>query len=222
MVKKKVAKFLSFRYKILALILLVLAGGLVLLPKSQKQEGIDVELLLSNAISPERYISTDEIAHKIVSRDPSFILIDVRKPENYNSYSLPNALNIPLKNLLDEDNQLYLNQGQYDVVFYSNDNFHADQAWLLSNRLGYKNLRVLNGGMNRWYSTIINPKVPEENMPAEEFQLYDTRKAASMFFGVIYPDQVKTKEQVVEKPAPAPRKVVPVQKKKKRPVEGGC
>ena len=128
----------------------------------------------------------------------------------------------PSKNLLDEDNQLYLNQGQYDVVFYSNDNFHADQAWLLSNRLGYKNLRVLNGGMNRWYSTIINPKVPEENMSAEEFDLYNTRKAASMFFGVIYPDQFKTKEQVVEKPAPAPRKVVPVQKKKKRPVEGGC
>ncbi len=220
MVKKKVAKFLSFRYKILALILLVLAGGLVLLPKAQKQEGIDVEQLLSNAINPERYISTDEIAHKIVSRDPSFILVDVRKSENYQSYSLPNAVNIPLKNLLDEDNEAYINQGQYDVVFYSNDNFHADQAWMLSNRLGYKNLRVLDGGMNRWYSTIINPQVPEEKMSAEEFELYSTRKAASMYFGVMYPDQEKFEDQVVEKPAP--KKIIPVKKKKKRPVEGGC
>ena len=49
MVKKKVAKVLSFRYKILALIFVVLAGGLVLLPKHQKQEGIKAEQLLSNA-----------------------------------------------------------------------------------------------------------------------------------------------------------------------------
>ena len=162
MVKKKVAKLLSFRYKILALILIVLAGGLVLLPKYQKQEGINVEQLLSNVISPERYISTDQIAHKIISRDPSFILVDVRDAENYNNYSLPNALNIPLANLLDEDYEAYLNQTQFDVIFYSNDNFYADQAWVLCNRLGYKNLRVLNGGMNKWYATIINPTVPDE------------------------------------------------------------
>ncbi len=220
MVKKKVAKLLSFRYKILALILIVLAGGLVLLPKYQKQEGINVEQLLSNVISPERYISTDQIAHKIISRDPSFILVDVRDAENYNNYSLPNALNIPLANLLDEDYEAYLNQTQFDVIFYSNDNFYADQAWVLCNRLGYKNLRVLNGGMNKWYTTIINPTVPDEEMAAEDFELYSTRKAASMFFGVMYPDQVMAENSDVQKPAP--KKIITVKKKKKKPVEGGC
>ncbi|MFZ0491336.1 MAG: rhodanese-like domain-containing protein [Salegentibacter sp.] len=220
MVKKKVAKLLSFRYKILALILIVLAGGLVLLPKYQKQEGINVEQLLSNVISPERYISTDQIAHKIISRDPSFILVDVRDAENYNNYSLPNALNIPLANLLDEDYEAYLNQTQFDVIFYSNDNFYADQAWVLCNRLGYKNLRVLQGGMNNWYATIINPTIPDEDMSAEDFKLYSTRKAASMFFGVMYPDQVMAENSDVQKPAP--KKIITVRKKKKKPVEGGC
>ncbi len=220
MVKKKVAKFLSYRYVILALILIVLAGGLVVLPKVEKQEGIKVGELLNKVISPERYISTDQIAHKIINQDPSFILIDVRDPENYNNYSLPNAINIPLSNLLDEEYEAYLNQAQYDVVFYSNDNFYADQAWVLCNRLGYKNLRVLEGGMNKWYATIINPTVPNENMASEDFELYDTRKAASMFFGVRYPEQVKVEEVVVQKPAP--KKVIPVKKKKKMPVEGGC
>ncbi len=220
MVKKKVAKFLSFRYKILALILIILAGGLVLLPKSPKQEGIEVEQLLSNVLSQERYISTDQIAHKIISRDPSFILVDVRDAENYNNYSLPNALNIPFANLLDEDYEAYLNQTQFDVIFYSNDNFYADQAWVLCNRLGYKNLRVLNGGMNKWYTTIINPTVPEEKMAAEDFELYSTRKAASMYFGVMYPDQGMAED--AEVPKPAPKKIITVKKKKKKPVEGGC
>jgi len=219
--KKKVAKFLSFRYVILASILVLLAGGLVVLPKYQKQEGIKSEDLLANAISPERYISTDQISHKIIGQDPSFILVDVRSKESYDSYSLPNAINIPLSELLNEENMGYLNQNQFDVVFFSNDNFHADQAWVLCNRLGFKNLRVLKGGLNEWFKTIINPSEPTENMLEKDFVLYSTRKAASMYYGVAYPDQtveseIKPAQQTTQK------KVITVEKKKKRPVEGGC
>ena len=220
MVKKKAAKILSFRYMLLALILLILAGGLVFLPKVEKQEGVKAETLLSNVINPERYISTDQIAEKIISRDPSFILVDVRDPAEYSHYALPNAVNIPLKNLLDKENEAYVNQNQYDVIFYSNDNFYADQAWVLGTRMGYKNLKVLHGGMNKWFTTIINPSVPEEQMAAADFEIYSTRKAASMFFGVKYPEQRKIEEPVIKKPVA--KQVVPVKKKKKRPVEGGC
>lgn len=220
MVKKKIAKFLSFRYKILALILFVLAGGLVLLPKYQKQEGISSEKLLSDVISPERYISTDQISNKIINQDPSFILVDVRDEKSYNDYSIPTAINIPLAKLFDEESIPYLNQNQFDVIFYSNDNLYADQAWILCSRRGYKNLRVLNGGLNRWFETIINPKQPSEELPAEEFELYSTRKAASMYFGVGYSDQDMVGDSNLDRSGP--KKVITVQKKKKKPVEGGC
>ncbi|CAH8283306.1 rhodanese-like domain-containing protein [Mariniflexile fucanivorans] len=219
MTKKQTAKFLNFRYKILALILVVLAGGLVLLPKYQKNEGIKPEQLLANTISLERYISTDQMAHKLISQDPSFILVDVRDENSYNSYTLPNAINIPLKKLLDDESKAYLNQNQFDVVFFSNDHYYADQAWILCNRLGFKNLRVLKGGLNHWFKTIINPPKPTEDMPEEAYSLYDTRKAASMFFGVVYPDQVQSNE--VETPKIAPKKIITV-KKKKKVAEGGC
>ena len=218
--KKKIAKVTSFRYQILALIFIVLAGGLVLLPKYQKHEGIKSEVLLSNAISPERYISTDQIANKIINQDPSFILIDVRDEGSYNNYSLPNAINIPIKKLFNEESLPYLNQTQFDVVFFSNDNFYADQAWLLCGRRGFKNLRVLNGGLNKWFTTIINPEKPSEDMPKEAFELYSTRKASSMYFGVVYPDQVATEDLNANKPAP--KKVITVKKKKKKVAEGGC
>lgn len=220
MVKKKIAKVLAFRYKILAAVLILLAGGLVLLPKYQKHEGIKPEELLSNTISPERYMTTDRLAHIIINQDPSFILIDVRDEKSFASYTLPNAINIPLEKLFDEGSDSYLNQNQFDVVLFSNDNFHADQAWILCNRLGYKNLRVLKGGINQWFTTIINPLKPEENMPAAAHELYATRKAASMFFGVVYPEQVKVEAPKIVKEAP--KKVITVEKKKKAEAEGGC
>jgi rhodanese-related sulfurtransferase len=220
MVKKKIAKVLAFRYKILAAILILLAGGLVLLPKYQKHEGIKPEELLSNTISPERYMTTDRLAHILINQDPSFILIDVRDEKSFASYTLPNAINIPLEKLFDEGSDSYLNQNQFDVVLFSNDNFYADQAWILCNRLGYKNMRVLKGGINEWYTTIINPLKPAENMPAADHELYATRKAASMFFGVVYPEQVKVEAPKIVKVAP--KKVIIIEKKKKAPAEGGC
>lgn len=218
--KKKIAKVLSFRYKILALILLVLAGGLVLLPKYQKQEGIVSEVLLNNATSPERYITTDQIANKILNQDPSFILVDVRDEKSYNNYSLPNAINIPLEKLLNEESIGYLNQNQFDVVLFSNDNLYADQAWMLCNRLGFKNLRVLNGGLNKWFTTIINPEKPNDDMPAEAFELYNTRKASSMFFGVMYLDQIISED--IDSNKSEKKQVIPIKKKKKKVAEGGC
>lgn len=220
MVNRKIAKVLRFRYTILTIILLVLAGGLVLLPKYAKHEGIKPSLLLSNSISPERYISSDELSHKIINQDPSFILIDVRDSVNYKKYSLPNAINIPLNKLLNKDYEGYLNQNQFDVILFSNDNLYADQAWILCNRLNYKNLFVLKGGINNWFRTIINPQKPTENMSSQDYALFTNRKAASMYFGVAYPEQVKKKS--TELKTVTPKKVIPVVKKKKKPVEGGC
>lgn len=220
MVKKKIAKVLAFRYKILAAILILLAGGLVLLPKYQKHEGIKPEELVSHAMSPERYMTTDRLAHIIINQDPSFILIDVRDEKSFASYTLPNAINIPLEKLFDEGSDSYLNQNLFDVVLFSNDNFYADQAWILCNRLGYKHMRVLKGGINEWFATVINPLKPAENLPSEAHELFATRKAASMFFGVVYPEQVKVETPKIVKVAP--KKVITIEKKKKAPAEGGC
>ena len=216
MINRKLAKVLSRQYIVLAAILILLAVGLVLLPKQKKHEGIDSKTLLSNIISPERYISTDELADKMINQDPSFLLIDIRDSISSKKNSLPNAINIPLKKIVGEDAATYLDQDQFDIVLFSNEHYYADQAWILCNRLGYKNIRVLKGGINEWFNTIINPPKPTENMPATAFELYSFRKAASMYFGVAYPDAVK-------KTVATPKKRVrTVKKKKKKKPEGGC
>lgn len=227
MINRSLVKFLSHRYQILAIVFIILAGGLVLLPKYEKHEGISPEKLLADAVSPERYMTTDELADRMINNDPSLLLIDVRDEKSYNEYAIPGATNIPLKKLLDEDFDAYIDQNSYDVVFISNDNFYSDQAWILCKRLGYKNLNVLKGGVNEWYRTIINPIKPDETMPTIAHEQYDFRVAASRYFGVAYPeklveDQPETIKKTSAQPVAAPKKVVPVKKKKKAPVEGGC
>ncbi len=212
--KYKLKRLLVRRYQILAAILFILAAGLVLLPKYKKNEGIAPDLLMKKMISSERYISTDLLADRLVNQDPSVLLIDTRTEKEFQNYALPNAINIPLKKLLDEDVNSYINQDIYDVIFYSNDNFYADQAWIIGSRLGYTNLYVLEGGLNKWFHTIINPELPDETMPEEAFELYSFRKAAGMYFGVGTSEQ-----KTINKPI---KKTITVKKKKKRVAEGGC
>lgn len=201
-------------YQFLAIILLLLSGGLLLLPKYEKNEGIKPEKFLLNIMSKERYISTDKIAERIINQDPTLLLIDVRSKEEYNSYTLPNAINIPLKDVLSSDSEAYLNQDSFDVVLFSNDDCYANQAWMLCNRLDYKNLYVLKGGINEWFRTIIDPKLPETTAPQTAYTQYKFRKAAAQYFGIGGSATTNT--------APKPKKVIKLTKKKKKVAEGGC
>ena len=62
-------------------------------------------------------------------------------------------------------------------------------------------------------------------MDSRAFNLFSFRKAASMYFGVAYPQKEAVKKVVLKaslKVSTKPKVVVPKKKKKKMPVEGGC
>ncbi len=220
--KYKLKRLATRRYKMLAAILILLAAGLVLLPDYQKHEGTEPQLFINKAMSNERFISTDIIADKIINKDPSFVLVDVRSESEFAKFSLPNAINIPLDKFLNEEADEVVNQHIVDVVLFSNDNYKANEAWLLGNKLKYTNLYIMKGGLNEWFNTIISPKMPEETMPREAFELYTQRKAAGSYFGVGGIDVPAVKAIVKTEPVKAPVKVVPQEKKKKGAPEGGC
>lgn len=216
----KSKKFLvKTRYMILAAILFLLALGLVLIPKHAEHEGIRPELFVKNILSGERFISTDELAERIISQDPSLILIDTRNEEAFKEFSLSNAINIPLEKVFDENLNAYLDQEVYDIVLFSNDNFLADEVWMMGNRMGYQRLYVLQGGLNEWFNTIVHPKYPKQTMSQDAFDLYSFRMAAGRYFGVAN-DTLEVKQEVVRKVKP--KKVITQPKKKKKAPEGGC
>lgn len=213
-------------YQILAGILIILAFGLVMLPEHQRHEGITPEVYVKNMISAERYISSDQLAEKMINEDPSLLIIDTRSPEEYASFSLPNAINIPLSEIFNEELNIYLDQDTYDVVLYSNDNFLSNEIWMIGNRMGYQRLYVLKGGLNEWFNTIIQPEQPTETMSQRDHDLHSFRLASGKYFGV-NKDTVEIEVKVTKvNPAPAKepekKKVTPKPKKKKRMPEGGC
>ncbi|MDP3352470.1 MAG: rhodanese-like domain-containing protein [Flavobacteriaceae bacterium] len=207
---------------ILFIILLIISTIVFVFPVIFKGNQLTPKTQLAAFISSERYISADELVNKLVNKDPSIVLVDIRSGVEFKQYHIPTAINIPFDSLFNDEYQAVINQEKVAVILYSNDHLTADQAWFLCHSLGYKNLIVLKNGLNGFYNTILNPALPTEIMSQEEKELYDFRKAAGIYFGVPYhkvPEKTLT-NTTVEKPIV--KKVEPVKKVKVEVEEGGC
>lgn len=207
---------------ILFIFLLIISTLVFVFPLIFKRNQLTPKTQLAAFISSERYISADELADKLVNKDPSIVLIDLRSDAEFIQYHIPTAMNIPFDLLLNDEHQTVLNQDKVTIVLYANNHLIADQAWFLCHSLGYKNLIVLKNGLNGFYNAILNPALPTEIMSQEEKELYDFRKAAGIYFGVPYhniPEKSVTKT-TAEKPTV--KKVEPVKKVKVEIEEGGC
>jgi len=198
----------------------LLLGGIVaiFLPDTKaKEHVIDEKELLYELNKDGRYISTDEVAQAIIENDQSFMFIDVRSPKEYEAYTIDGAVNIPADKVMDEEFDVYLKQDAYTVVLFSNGSSLADQTWLRLRSYDYKGHKVLKGGLNEWYSTILNPQKPiAKDLTAEEEEKYLFRKGASVYFTgaqVIGTGVSKPKASSASKP---------IIKRKKKAVSGGC
>lgn len=203
----------------LTFVLLILALIIALVPQNTTRPyKLTAEQLLAEIRTGTQFISPDEVADKIVQKDPSIQLIDVRNPREFDMFSLPGAINVPLQDILSEGNFDLLNQGTKMNIFYSNGSTEANEAWLLTRQLGYQNNYVLQGGLNYWMETILNPLKPGSVASNDEIARYDFRKAASVALG----GGVVSSIAPVSAPSGSTPKpgVVPVKKKKK--ASGGC
>ena len=164
--------------KLLALIIIPLGIIIAAVPADKvKHFRLTPDELLQEAGAGMQFISPDVVADMLVQKDPSLRLIDVRTPEEFDSYSMPDAINIPLSNLLAGEYTDILNQNTYVNVFYSNGSVYANQAWMITRQLGYRNNYVLEGGLNYWFGNILSPQEPSQTNPDEEFAKYDFRKS---------------------------------------------
>lgn len=169
-------------YIYVTLLMLILAVGTLVVKKVHQPAQIDPLQLLHEMVQPTRYVTTDQVAKRIIQGDPTLELIDVRPAQEFEKFSLPKSINVPLDSLLNKDNLSYLGIQGTKVVFVANDDMAADQAWVLTKRLGYNSTYVMRGGLNRWMETIIDPKEPAEDEPATAFETYSFRKGAQLYF----------------------------------------
>jgi sulfur-carrier protein adenylyltransferase/sulfurtransferase len=144
---------------------------------------LSAQELLAETNARTQFVTADVVADMIVKKDPTLQLIDVRSQDEFEKYKLQGAINIPITDLLSEQYQELLNQESKMNVFYSNGTVTANEAWMITRQLGYKNNYVLEGGLNYWFENMLNPQKPASTSPDEEFAKYDFRKAASSALG---------------------------------------
>ncbi len=199
-------------YIFLTALMLLLAVGTIFLKKTDSPKQIAPDKLLWDIIQPSRYVSTDQVAKMIIQKDPSLELIDVRDAKSFESFSLPNAINVPLDSLITEASLEYFGIPGTKIVFISNDDIKADQAWVIAKRLGFDGMYVMRGGLNCWIKTIIQPVEPPEYAPLTEFETYEFRKGARLYFTGAKAESSETKKV----------KVTVKRRKKEKAASGGC
>ena len=173
---------------------------------------LDANQLLQEIKLEDHILSVDEVANALIGNDPAFQLIDLRPSEEYQAYSIPGALNIPFDSLFSPNWMPYVDQVARKNVFYSNGTVLASRAWLLTRQKGIQNNYILDGGLNGWYTNILDPQLPESTQGEEDFDLYQSRLGAKQFF-TGQGAEVGTSKVKARKPVP---------RKKKKMVAGGC
>jgi len=154
----------------------------------------------------------DNVTPDMVAKEDidNYVVIDVRSPYDFEVKHIKNAINMPIAFLLDDENIARLTEfknANKTVVLYGQTERDAVSPWILLYQIGYTNTKILLGGFNCYL----------ENTPncISETARHDFAKIAS---------QGGVKEVEVEKTVKKeePKKVIPVKKKVKAAVEGGC
>lgn len=204
------------KYLLLACIAVTLGIGILFMPAKDSVKQTQPELLLAAIDDPSRFLTTDDITDRLVKKDPAMLLIDVRPESEFKTFSIPGAVNIPADSILSASAQEMLGQKAMDKVFYSNSDVTSDQAWIICKRMGMPRIYVMQGGVNKWFSTIVKAEKPAETASTNAIDQYQFRIAACQyFFG-------SPEMAVTPKNETAKKKISVVKKAPKAASGGGC
>jgi len=170
------------KYTILAILLVVLAFGLVILPEKREQKEIEPALLLAALAENSRYLSVDLVTQRIVENDPTLLLIDLRPADQFRLFSLPGSINLHPDSILSASSLDLFNQPAKDKVMYGNSDLLSEEAWLILTRNSFKQVYLMKGGLNEWFNTIIKEQPANSAASSSDLDLMSFRNAARQFF----------------------------------------
>ncbi len=112
---------------------------------------LDPIIVAANVWKNYRYgdykkLTAKELHHKLKSKD-NLMLIDVRRPEEYEEYSIPDAINIPLGAIRAHAFSLPRDK---DIVLICDTGLRSYNAYIILKRYGFENIYILDGGLTCW------------------------------------------------------------------------
>jgi rhodanese-related sulfurtransferase len=168
MIEKKVdpdgpaKSFNTKHHRIAGVGILAIGFGLLFLP--------DYKERLFNKISNEEFLhshsvkemTADELAFRIIDKDPRLTIVDVRSQNEFSTMTLPGSINIEQKHIFQKEFSEVLGQRHTKKVFVGNNENEERIAALIAQELGYENIHVLCNGLPSLMNTIIRLE-PETN-----------------------------------------------------------
>jgi hypothetical protein len=213
---KNILSKLSLNQK-LGLIAILL--GLIALvagnPFDSNEVKVNIKDIALSTVKNSDKIKPETLAEWLIEGKSDFVLIDLRNPEEFEKYTLPEAENIPLVTLPEAD--LYRNQ---KLILFADDNLRAAQGWYILKSKGFKNVYILDGGLEGWKSNVLFPRL-SSNPTKEELSQFEKKKAIAKYFGgqaLTDSGKVETKPEISLPASSSQQKTAgaPQPKKKKR------
>jgi rhodanese-related sulfurtransferase len=163
------------------------------------------------------HVAATELAAWIVEGRADYRLLDLRTEQEYATYHIPTAENVPLTGLADYP--LLRNE---KIVLYSEGGIHSAQAWMLLRAQGYGAVYMVLGGLDSWKDEVLFPSLPADAGPQARAQFQRSAQVAKFFGGqarVGGDAATPTASAELPKltaPPPMPGPATPVAKKKKK------
>jgi rhodanese-related sulfurtransferase len=92
-------------------------------------------------------MAVDELAFRLVHEDPSLQVIDFRPAESFTQFRLPGSTSFTIDNLFEKEPNQVLTLRRKTNVFVAEDETTGRQIAIMATELGYRNIRVLRGGL---------------------------------------------------------------------------
>lgn len=189
------------------LFILVILIGVLTYERPENTYAVDARSTLDHLTSTNYLISLEEINNHDIA------LVDIRSSYEFDLGHLEKAINIPTPEILNEKNKIILQElkdSKELMVLYGRNLEEANIPFLLLYQMGFENVKILSVD-NIYLENSLITKPAEIEKPIADIQHFIDESVKNA-----------NKKVEVKKIIPIPKKVIPVKKKKKRPVEGGC
>jgi rhodanese-related sulfurtransferase len=193
----------------------ILIIGLVTLKKPDIPYALTIEQAAELVISSTDVISPEEMLKAQKNNEINYFITDVRSPVDFQTSHIDQAKNIPIQEILAENN---LDQFQslaedgITIILYGKDQLEANGAWMILKQIGFNNIRVLEGGFD-FYSQM-NPGTSGSAITAN----YRAEEPCCDFKEILKSLGSTSPASAAETPEP----VKIIKKEKKSAAEGGC
>lgn len=144
----------------LAAALLALGGFAVIAgdPYRGNRVSMDTGEMARMVAGKADHVDATEVADWILASRADYTLVDLRSADEYATYHIPGAVNIPLAELNAD-----VAPRTEKVVLYSDGGIHGAQAWMLLKALGFKAVYSIYGGLDAWKDDVLFPVAPPES-----------------------------------------------------------